>query len=111
MDAIVRPQLTITQSLSLLVIKQCCLYATGKVLEKFRGWVSGPPPSDPVPVLPPPVTLARMHGMGGDKAGANANHYHLGRPQGAGKRGRQGQLSFKPVQNGTVKPETQRKAL
>jgi len=26
-------------------------------LEKFRGWVSGPPPSAPVPVLPPPSTV------------------------------------------------------
>ena len=70
------------------------------------------PPSDPVPVLPPPVTLARMHGMGGDVEGIPIGVWvYLGRPQGAGKRGRQGQLSLKPVQNGTVKPETQRKAL
>jgi hypothetical protein len=54
-DAIVRPQLTITQShQSLLINKQCCFWTTGKVLEKFRGWGSGPPLSQSFPVLPPP---------------------------------------------------------
>lgn len=53
-DAIVRPQLTITQSPPRQLPKeQCCLLATGKVFEKFRGWGSGPPPfgtlSSPTP--------------------------------------------------------------
>lgn len=59
-DAIVRPQLTITQSPPRqLANKQCCLCATGKVLEKFREWVSGPPLFTGVPVLPPHSSPAR----------------------------------------------------
>ena len=62
MDAIVRPQLTITQYLYYISYKDigCCLYATGKVLEKFREWVSGPPLLEPFPVLPPPLYTARI---------------------------------------------------
>jgi hypothetical protein len=58
-DAIVRPQLTITQSLSLLDIKVCCVFATRKVFEKFRGWGSGPHLFYPVPVLPPSLSSIR----------------------------------------------------
>ena len=64
-----------------------------------------------IPVLPPPVTLARMHGMGGDKADANANHSHLGGPQGAGIRATLGAHSLSLSENDTVKAKTQRKAL
>ena len=54
-DAIVRPQLTITQSPPRQLPKeQCCLLATGKVSEKFRGWVSGPPLLTQFQCYPPP---------------------------------------------------------
>ena len=70
MDAIVRPQLTITQSPQRqLPKKQCCLFATGKVLEKFREWVSGPPLLEPFPVLPPPPTPAESACNEGMKCG------------------------------------------
>ena len=59
-DAIVRPQLTITQSTPRQLAKeQCCLFATGKVLEKFREWGSGPPPFTGLAVLPPPLFPSR----------------------------------------------------
>jgi len=56
-DAIVRPQLTTILSSNLRYV-QCCLFATGKVYEKFREWVSGPPLLEPFPVLPPQVNVA-----------------------------------------------------
>ena len=75
MDAIVRPQLTITQSPPRqLPNEQCCLCTTGKVYGKFREWVSGPPLSDPVPVLPPPPIPRQTIRVGG----ADENHSQLG---------------------------------
>lgn len=112
MDAIVRPQLTITQSPPRQLPKeQCCLYATGKVLEKFRGWGSGPPLFYRVAVLPPHSSPAeKVQGIQwqGDMCGVTATFTSWAegyRIDGAGQR------SFKPVQNGTVKRKTQRKAL
>jgi hypothetical protein len=107
-DAIVRPQLTITQSPPRQLPKeQCCLFATGKVLEKFREWGSGPPPSDPVPVLPPPPLSGRVLGQGG----ADENHSHLELSQGAGNRATAGAHTLSHSPNSTGKRKTQRKAL
>ena len=74
MDAIVRPQLTTILKLQLRYV-QCCLYATGKVSEKFRGWGSGPPLSDPFPVLPPPPTMSENTRAGGDEVWCDYNVY------------------------------------
>ena len=64
-DAIVRPQLTITQSLSLLVIKVCCLFATGKSFREISGMGEWAPPfgtlSSPTP---PSNTAAKHYGWG-----------------------------------------------
>ena len=97
MDAIVRPQLTFTQSPPRQLPKvQCCLFATGKSYRKFRGWVSGPPPFYGLAVLPPPLSYSRIvHGIQWQgkrrarwesfsiRSDGNENHSHLGRLEGA----------------------------
>ena len=63
MDAIVRPQLTIKQSISLLIIKVCCVFATGKSFREISGMGEWAPPlgihSSPTPPGLGAIAVAR----------------------------------------------------